>query len=818
MTQPRPARPGSGSTVEAIARALPIAGALIATLAACDAGETTAPPPDDLPAAIQLSIGASELQRGDTARVHATLISASGSVIASASAGWPRNQAPVAWSTSDPSVAAISRSGLLVANRGGTVTIQAKSGALVSTSRVNIQPRGRMLIVTPKVDTLHAAGYTLQMSVAVVDANDREEPSPPVTWSSLEPVIAEVSSLGVVRAVAAGSARIVGSARGMADTARIVVGAPTTPAPPSAASVSVSPERAELSVVGEVALTASVRDGAGEALQGAAVVWSSSDAAVASVSETGRVTGRAPGEVVVRATADGKSGSARVRVRAAGPEWDRVVADVTIEGDLVVPDGERWLIGPNVQVRGNVRTVNGTVAMRPGSSLRLLGGKPEEYVGGGMHFGPAFARDIGIWVGGHGARGRLDISCTPKAGWNRTGIDPTWGADDEYWIAPTDVRDLTPRRWYPGQPVPRIDPRVPATEVINVTRDCWIEGPGHIHIHSSVPQRIEYVTLRQMGIVRPDGNGITTGRYALHLHHGGDGMRGTVVRGVASVDARGRVFVPHASHGIHFIDNVAVNSWAEAFWWDNDTPEDASHDIVVDRLAVTGVHLPRSWTGSTSQVDGIALRHGDRNSMRNSAVSGVRGSKISNGFNWNSAARVSSDHVWTFDAGNVSHNNQGSGLRFWNNIVIPHETSNVVTYRNRHAGIENGAYANANFFERIVLVDDELFAQASGRALAGRPQTFRNVIAPVLKIGHVRLAANAWQQFEDCDFERVILDGNQRHQWHARFIRCNIMPEMIEWPIPMPDVLEGSTVQIEHRDGRRWRIEVLDGRVETTVD
>jgi hypothetical protein len=35
---------------------------------------------------------------------------------------------------------------------------------------------------------------------------------------------------------------------------------------------------------------------------------------------------------------------------------------------LVVPDGEAWLIGANVQVRGNVRTVNGTIGMRPGSS------------------------------------------------------------------------------------------------------------------------------------------------------------------------------------------------------------------------------------------------------------------------------------------------------------------------------------------------------------------------------------------------------------------------------------------------------------------
>jgi uncharacterized protein YjdB len=810
-------RTGTGST-PSVSSVFSTAALLVLGLAGCEAAGT-APLYDDQPAGIQLSIASADLDRGDTTRVRAVLLNGSGSPIVSPSAGAARTHAPLTWTSSDPSVATISRSGLLLAQRDGEVTVTASSGSLLSSSTVQVQARGKRVTIAPKVDTLHAAGHTLQLSVTVLNPGGREVSNPSVEWTSLQPGVAEVDGNGLVRGVAAGTASITAVAQGQVDTAQIVVRQGETPPPPAVAVVEVSPGTATAAVGSTARFTATVRDGSGKPMAGVRVVWSSSDPTVASVDAQGLATARSAGDAVIRATADGISGAARLAVApASGGEWDRVLSDVTIEGDLVVPDGEKWLIGANVQVRGNVRTVNGTVAMRAGSTLRLLGGNPEEYVGGGMHFHPGFARDIGIWIGGHGARGRLDISCTPKTGWNRTGVDPTWHPQDEYWIAPTAVGDLTPRRWYPGQPIPRIDPRVPAAEVINVTRDCSIEGPGHIHIHSTVPQTIEYVTLRRMGIVRPNdgGSGVTTGRYALHLHHGGDGMRGTVVRGVASIDAGGRVFVPHASHGIRFIDNVAVNSWADAFWWDNDTPEDASHDIEVDRLAVAGVHLPRDWTGSTSQVDGISLRHGDRNTMRNSVVSGVRGSKISNGFNWNSAARVSTDHVWTFDAGNVAHNNQGSGLRFWNNIVIPHETFDVVTYRNAHAGIENGAYANANFFDRLVLVEDVLFAQASGRTLDGRPQTFRNVTAPTLMIGHIRLEATAGQHFENCDFERVIFNGNQRQSWHARFVRCNVVPEMIEWPSPMPAELEGSSVQIEHRDGRRWRKEVRGGRVETT--
>src|SRR5690606_536283 len=100
-----------------------------------------------------------------------------------------------------------------------------------------------------------------------------------------------------------------------------------------------------------------------------------------------------------------------------------VLENDTIKGDVVVPAGETWLIGPNVWIEGNLRTDSGTIAMRPGSSLHFIGANPEEYVGGGMGWDPKYARDIGVWVGRAGV---LDIRGTPKVGWNRTGSDPSW--------------------------------------------------------------------------------------------------------------------------------------------------------------------------------------------------------------------------------------------------------------------------------------------------------------------------------------------------------------------------------------------------------
>jgi hypothetical protein len=496
----------------------------------------------------------------------------------------------------------------------------------------------------------------------------------------------------------------------------------------------------------------------------------------------------------------------------AEPSWDRIVQDVSIDGDVVVPAGQKWLIGANVRIAGNLRTDGGTIAMRPGSSLEFVGADPEEYVGGGMTFEPQFARDLGIWVSGTGV---LDIQGTPKTGWNRTGSDPTWKSTDELWIAPTDQGDYRPRRWRPGQPIPRIHPRAPAAEVINVTRDVLIEGPGHILIHSSEPQRIEYVTLRHMGVTNR-ARGATTGRYAIHFHFTGDGSRGSIVRGVAAIESGGRVFVPHEAHGITFEDVVSVNSFGEAFWWDDG---DRSDDILVDRLAATGVHAPRGVIGRTSRHSVVVLGGGRNITIRNSAASGARGSKIANGFDWPSKGDNRGPAVWDFSDGNVAHNNQGAGIRLWFNSRDPHVVANAVTYRNGYAGLENGAYRNAIRYQDVVAIDDRILQHASSNRHQGDlgPSRFERVTVirsegPAVSIGRMRLPPVHRTEFIDCELRpgpgapKIVLEERPAHPFVALFRRCGVEPEDIEIEAPFPRTLAGTSVIIEHESGKTWEV------------
>lgn len=93
---------------------------------------------------------------------------------------------------------------------------------------------------------------------------------------------------------------------------------PVTPsAPTPVATVIVSPPTATVEVGSSVQLTATARDAQGKTLTGPSIVWASANPAIVSVSGSGLVTGvSAGGPIPVRATAEGKTGSADLTVAA----------------------------------------------------------------------------------------------------------------------------------------------------------------------------------------------------------------------------------------------------------------------------------------------------------------------------------------------------------------------------------------------------------------------------------------------------------------------------------------------------------------------
>lgn len=129
-----------------------------------------------------------------------------------------------------------------------------------------------------------------------------------VTWSSASALVASVDASGMVRAVGAGATTISATVDGKVGSASVTV------AVVPVASVVVTPSSGQVFVQGTLALQASTLDAQGAALSGRAVAWSSSNAAVATVSSTGVVSGLAVGTATITASSEGKSAVAQVTV------------------------------------------------------------------------------------------------------------------------------------------------------------------------------------------------------------------------------------------------------------------------------------------------------------------------------------------------------------------------------------------------------------------------------------------------------------------------------------------------------------------------
>src|SRR6266550_1302541 len=126
--------------------------------------------------------------------------------------------------------------------------------------------------------------------------------------------------------------------------------APTGPSTPTAvASVTVSPPTSSISVGQLLQLTATPKDSAGAALTGRTVMWTSSNAGVATVSSSGLVTGSVAGTATITAISEGKSSSAAITVTTVP------VASVTVS-----PSSGSLQVGQTVQLTATPKDSTGS--------------------------------------------------------------------------------------------------------------------------------------------------------------------------------------------------------------------------------------------------------------------------------------------------------------------------------------------------------------------------------------------------------------------------------------------------------------------------
>jgi uncharacterized protein YjdB len=220
----------------------------------------------------------------------------------------------VAFSSSNPAVATVNGSGVVVATSIGRAVISAKAvqDDVTGTATIDVvQAPVSSVAITPAGSQTVFQGLTLQLSATLRDNNQ-----PPniltgraINWTTSNPAIATVSSNGLVTGVALGSTQITAESEGVTGSVNITV------QPRPVASVAVSPNPATVKVGAQTQLSLDLRDANGNSLTtaGRTVIWESSNKPVANVQD-GVVSGISAGTATITVTVDGKSASTSVTV------------------------------------------------------------------------------------------------------------------------------------------------------------------------------------------------------------------------------------------------------------------------------------------------------------------------------------------------------------------------------------------------------------------------------------------------------------------------------------------------------------------------
>jgi uncharacterized protein YjdB/Leucine-rich repeat (LRR) protein len=207
----------------------------------------------------------------------------------------------VTWTSSDKTVATVSSAGVVTAKKVGTATItcKAKDGSgITKTCTVKVVQPVTGITLKSTTTTSVFTGKTITIKATVSPAKPYNSK---VTWSSSDTKIATVTTAGVVKGIAKGTATITCTAAdgsGVKKTIKITVKQPVT-------KLTLNKTTATLSKGATLALTATATP---STANDKTVTWTSSNTAVATVSTAGKVTAKKAGTATITCTANDGSG------------------------------------------------------------------------------------------------------------------------------------------------------------------------------------------------------------------------------------------------------------------------------------------------------------------------------------------------------------------------------------------------------------------------------------------------------------------------------------------------------------------------------
>jgi uncharacterized protein YjdB len=231
----------------------------------------------------------------------------------------------IVWTSSNEIVATVSNTGLATTRKAGTTTITASPAENAQvTCNASIQavdPRIVQVVIQQRTGSLRL-GIPRGFSAALLDSTNSQVPAGRITtWSTNTPTVIGITSAGIVTGLSLGTARVIATAEGVADTVQLSV----TNVP--VATVTLSPVQISVQEGSTTQLRAVVTDSTGREVSDRPLEWLTSDPTKATVSSTGLVTAIAAGTVNIGATTEARIGQSTVIIQQT--PVDTIVANVS---------------------------------------------------------------------------------------------------------------------------------------------------------------------------------------------------------------------------------------------------------------------------------------------------------------------------------------------------------------------------------------------------------------------------------------------------------------------------------------------------------
>lgn len=251
----------------------------------------------------------------------------------------------ITWNTSDKSLATVDPDGKVTTLAVGTVTISCVSEdtGVVAYCVVEItEPVTGLTLNSYHEEIVKGTRFVIVPTVLPVEAPDKR-----VTYVSSDPEIASVDENGVVTGLKGGSCEII-----VTTVESSLKATCTIQVKEYVSSIEIHNAKEIMNIGDTLQLSADVQT---ESASNRKVIWSTSNSGIATVDQSGKVTGITPGTVVITAlAADGSGVSASVAIRVINP-----VTSITLsEGKITIYVGDTHNIvatihPENASIKGN---------------------------------------------------------------------------------------------------------------------------------------------------------------------------------------------------------------------------------------------------------------------------------------------------------------------------------------------------------------------------------------------------------------------------------------------------------------------------------